>query len=124
MVSAGPIHDAKNKVSLGEKSSTLERSMGESNSFICPACGLAGHVSGGEDAGECRLTTTIYCQACCELHDVPTSDIRLGKREKVVPRCPRRKSHPIRLWNLEELCPRCGKALLELDEDGYSTLWD
>ena len=99
--------------------------MGAHVDYSCPACGLTGHVSGGEDCGMDTLTTTIYCKTCDQLQDVPVGVVPYALPEHhIEPRCRRRKSHRFQIWNREEPCPRCGKALLEMDENGNITMWD
>lgn len=99
--------------------------MGMSLDFLCPACGLEGHVSGGEDCGMVAATTTIYCETCQTLQDAVVVKERYAIPVKEIePRCRRQKSHPIKLWNREQLCPRCGQALLEEDPNGDVVLWD
>ena len=93
--------------------------------FRCPACGLHGHVSGGPDAGMMGESTTIYCLTCGLLQDATVTTLEAdGSLTSVVPRCRRRKTHRIRIWNDEEPCPKCGQALLAPDQDGPVTMWD
>lgn len=99
--------------------------MGARIEFSCPACGLSGRVSGGNDCGFETATTTIYCESCDNLQDVPTVlKLRLANERKVEPRCTKGESHPVRRWNLHEPCPRCGKAKLEFPAGRPSVLWD
>jgi hypothetical protein len=92
--------------------------------YRCPACGLAGHVSGGEDAGMLVMTTTIYCLTCETLQDVTVGKPPwTGEESRVDPRCQRRKSHRIQIWHRDLPCPRCGKARMTEDAADF-TLWD
>lgn len=99
--------------------------MGMSLDFLCPACGLAGHVSGGEACGMMTATTTIYCETCQTLQDaVVAEELDSDPPKETAPRCKRRKSHRIKLWSHEQLCPRCGQAPLQEDPNGSVTMWD
>ena len=99
--------------------------MGKTLDFSCPACGLAGHVSGGGDGGDFAATTTIYCETCQTLQDaVVVKELYVIPLKEIAPRCEKRKSHPIKLWNKDEPCPRCGQALLEIDPNGTVVMWD
>ena len=70
-------------------------------------------------------TTTIYCLTCDRLRDVVTGlHLDAANARRLEPRCPKRKSHPFRLWNSKEPCPRCGKALMKMKDHGGFTLWD
>ena len=95
--------------------------MGMSTTFICHACGYKAFVSGGMDTGGTCKTQTISCEKCLELFDA----IVLWTHDwtTVQPRCPKRKSHPIKPWNHPDACPRCG-TIMEVDEDGEILLWD
>jgi hypothetical protein len=93
--------------------------------FICPACGLTGNVSGGEDGGMIEATTTIYCETCETLQDATVVDqLFADPPREVAPRCEKRKSHPLKLWNREQPCPRCGQALLTEAPGGTILMWD
>lgn len=92
--------------------------------FNCPACGLKGHVSGGYDAGMISVTTTIYCLTCQTLQDAVIEEMFEPVPREIEPRCEKRKSHPIKLWNREQPCPRCGQGLMEEDPNGEVTMWD
>jgi Zn finger protein HypA/HybF involved in hydrogenase expression len=99
--------------------------MGMLQDFTCPACGLNGHVSGGEDCGMLAATTTIYCESCDNLQDaVVVKDLFSIPPRRHKPRCGKSKSHPIKVWNHNELCPRCGLANLKVAENGLVTMWD
>ena len=99
--------------------------MGKTLDFSCPVCGLAGHVSGGGDGGDFAATTTIYCETCQTLQDAWVAEELPGATShEIEPRCEKRKSHPIKLWNKDEPCPRCGQALLEIDPNGTVVMWD
>ena len=99
--------------------------MGMTMDFTCPACGLKGHVSGGEDCGMIAATTTIYCLTCQALQDAVVEEEMFAPTPRTVePRCETRKSHPIKIWNREQVCPRCGQGLLEQDPNGEVIMWD
>jgi len=99
--------------------------MGMNVDFICPACGLKGHVSGGDDYGMIAATTTIYCVPCDNLQDAEVEENVLAEPPvRTEPHCAKHKHHRIKLWNRDEPCPRCGKALLQVDEQGEVTMWD
>ncbi len=99
--------------------------MGMSIDFHCPACGLKGHVSGGEDVGMLAVTTTIYCVTCETLQDAAVAeDVLAEPHVRTEPRCEKRKRHRIKLWNRDEPCPRCGQGLLQEAENGMVTMWD
>jgi acetone carboxylase gamma subunit len=99
--------------------------MGMSRDFLCPACGLAGNVSGGGDCGMMDATTTIYCETCQTLQDaVVVKELYAIPPKEIAPRCEKRKSHRIKLWNREQLCPRCGQAHLQEDTNGTVIMWD
>ncbi len=99
--------------------------MGMTLDFFCPACGLEGHVSGGEACGMIAATTTIYCETCQTLHDALISREPFAETPRLIePRCRRRKSHPIKLWNRELPCPRCGQGTLVEDPNGSVMMWD
>lgn len=98
--------------------------MGAYMDFTCPACRLSGHVSGGLDAGMNSTTTTIYCSACEELQDAETGMHLDGPNAQThAPRCQNQASHPIREWDQDQPCPRCGKGRMKM-MDGRITLWD
>ncbi len=99
--------------------------MGMSLDFLCPACGLEGQVSRGPDCGMMVGTTTIYCLTCQTLQDAVVEKQRYTLVPRVnEPRCEKRKSHPIKLWNKDEPCPRCGLAHLHEDPNGEVLMWD
>ncbi|WP_395745420.1 hypothetical protein [Prosthecobacter sp.] len=99
--------------------------MGMLQDFICPACGLKGHVSGGKDAGMIAATTTIYCETCRTLQDAEVEKIRCSiPPRRIKPCCERSNIHTIKVWNQNEPCPRCGQSLLVVDENGEVTMWD
>lgn len=99
--------------------------MGMTLDFLCPACGLEGQVSGGPDCGMVVGTTTIYCLTCQTLQDaVVAEELYAIPLKEIAPRCQKRKSHPIKVWNKEEPCPRCGQALLKEDPNGAVIMWD
>lgn len=99
--------------------------MGMRVEFICPACGLKGLVSGGPDCGMVAATTTIYCLTCQTLQDAVVEEERYTLVPCLIePRCEKRKSHRIKLWNRDEPCPRCGQGLLKEDEAGTIVMWD
>lgn len=99
--------------------------MGMLLDFVCPACGLKGHVSGGEDCGMVAATTTIYCEICGTLQDAAVVEERFAAVPKRIEiRCEKVKSHRIKLWNRDEPCPRCLQGLLTVDEAGMVTMWD
>ena len=99
--------------------------MGMLQDFTCPACGLKGHVSGGEDAGMLTATTTIYCETCDTLQDSTVEKCRVSVPARgIKPRCEKSKSHPIKVWSQNELCPRCGLANLKVAGNGLVTMWD
>ena len=99
--------------------------MGMLQDFICPACGLKGHVSGGEDSGMLAATTTIYCETCGTLQDAEVVKNLLSyPPRRFKPRCEKSKTHPIKIWNRNEPCPRCGQNLLQEAADGVVTMWD
>lgn len=99
--------------------------MGMRVEFICPACGLKGLVSGGEDCGMVAATTTIYCETCETLQDALVSEVPFDTAPRQIePRCEKRKSHRIQVWNRDQPCPRCGQALLKEDEAGITLMWD
>lgn len=104
--------------------------MGQRRDYLCPACGLEGCVSGGEDVGMTCATTTIYCPACDRLRDVVVKDW-FGRKgatpdNPVVlePRCTRRKAHAVKVWNVDLPCPRCGQTVLQPLEGGQQIDWD
>lgn len=93
--------------------------------FLCPACGLESHVSGGEDRGMIAATTTIYCETCQTLQDaLMAEELYANPPKEIAPRCEKRKSHPIKLWSRDQPCPRCGQALLKEDPNGIAIMWD
>lgn len=99
--------------------------MGMTFEHVCPACGLRGAVAGGEDCGEIHTKTTIYCATCESLQDAVTCENYLANPPvRVEPRCNKSKRHPVRVWNREQPCPRCGQALLHIDASAIVTLWD
>lgn len=99
--------------------------MGMCIDFICPACGLTGGVSGGDDRGMIDVTTTIYCETCQTLQDaVVFREFSSAPNREIPPRCEKRKRHPIKLWSRELPCPRCGQALLGEDPGGTIVTWD
>lgn len=99
--------------------------MGMLQDFTCPACGLKGHVSGGEDCGMLAVTTTIYCKTCDTLQDAIVEKCCVSvPARRIKPRCEKSRLHPVKFWNQNELCPRCGQSLLALDEHGSVTMWD
>ncbi len=99
--------------------------MGMCVDYFCPACGLKGHVSGGGDGGMRTSTTTIYCVTCDTLQDaVVVEDVRAEPPVQTEPHCAVHKHHRIQEWNRDEPCPRCGKALLQVDERGVVSMWD
>lgn len=99
--------------------------MGLRHDFLCPACGLTGHVSGGEDAGFSTETATLYCETCHTLQDgVVAESTGTPERRLLEPHCQVNPHHPTRLWNQHEPCPRCGHAQLIQAPSGKITLWD
>lgn len=70
-------------------------------------------------------TTTIYCATCETLQDALTcQNVLADPPVELEPRCGKRKKHPVRVWDREQPCPRCGKALLHIDESGPVAMWD
>jgi predicted RNA-binding Zn-ribbon protein involved in translation (DUF1610 family) len=98
--------------------------MGMHRDYLCPACGLKGHVSGGDDCGMVTETTTIYCETCKTLQDAVVKDWLAKNEPETEPRCRRRKAHVVKRWTKEEPCPRCGKALLQEVAGGKVMMWD
>ncbi len=73
--------------------------MGEQYRFTCAGCGYKADVSGGDDAGEVVVTTTIVCESCHRLYDVVTAEMEdpQNPKERAL-RCPKSARHQVKRW--------------------------
>lgn len=105
--------------------------MGARSQFRCEVCRYAVVVSGGTDGGREVFTTTILCEDCQKLCDIPTSWIENltasdgGPDQKPRPkpkfRCPKNFKHRIHEWKAGGACPVCGGGMVN---EGERVLWD
>lgn len=98
--------------------------MGTRCRFVCPACGYATVVSGGDDCGFFVATRTVVCNRCEEVMDVVGSETPWDAGSTAsycFLRCPSCDGG-VRAWH-GRACPRCGKGM-ELDPDGPVIQWD
>ncbi|MEN6487056.1 MAG: hypothetical protein ABFD98_19430 [Syntrophobacteraceae bacterium] len=101
--------------------------MGFRYRYVCPACGYAVSVAGGDDYGFMGTTTTIACVECRRLYDVqifnmgpckmlPDADLKMKP-----PACPRSRKHSVRKWSHPGPCPNCGKIM---EREERTSFWD
>jgi hypothetical protein len=97
--------------------------MGTIYDFHCESCGYQAEAAGGEDCGMAQATTTILCENCNTLYDLPVSDDAMTRSplREVQIRCPKSSSHRWRLWEHPGPCPRCGATLTR---DSETVIWD
>jgi hypothetical protein len=97
--------------------------MGTLYDFHCESCDYQAELAGSDDCGIAQATTTILCEDCNELYDVPISDdaMRRDPEREVTTRCPTSPSHRWRLWRHPGPCPKCGATMTRGSE---TLVWD
>ena len=94
--------------------------MGSKYAFLCPTCGYTNpHCCGGTEAGMAVTLSTVHCNACKQLYDVPVVDH--GTFTEIPISCPKHKRHAVVLWSQPGPCPKCGTVLTN---QGESEIWD
>lgn len=79
-------------------------------------------VAGGPATGMRARSVTIACEVCKTLQDAITylKDLETGKDLEIAPHCNQDETHPIKPWQTNQPCPKCGE---KLRKTGQIAVW-